>query len=127
MIKREKISRGGIRMSKLSRIVLFAVTFLTFIISVKLFWNMGVYVDEAGTSPDKVCGGDFWLYMDWLRLLLLLGHMAGLRNHKERALLFKVCVRMQVQPIRSIPRSSGFLPLLESSLSKEPSVCWIGE
>ena len=33
---------------------------------------MGVYVDEAGTSPDKVCGGDFWLYMDWLRLLLLL-------------------------------------------------------
>ena len=72
MIKREKISRGGIRMSKLSRIVLFAVTFLTFIISVKLFWNMGVYVDEAGTSPYKVCGGDFWLYMDWLRLLLLL-------------------------------------------------------
>ena len=59
-------------MSKLSRIVLFAVTFLTFLISVKLFWNMGVYVDEAGTSPDKVCGGDFWLYMDWLRLLLLL-------------------------------------------------------
>ena len=72
MIKREKISRGGIRMSKLSRIVQFAVTFLTFLISVKLFWNMGVYVDEAGTSPDKVCGGDFWLYMDWLRLLLLL-------------------------------------------------------
>ena len=72
MIKREKISRGGIRMSKLSRIVLFAVTFLTFLISVKLFWNMGVYVDEAGTPPDKVCGGDFWLYMDWLRLLLLL-------------------------------------------------------
>ena len=59
-------------MSKLSRIVLFAVTFLTFIISVKLFWNMGVYIDEAGTAPDKVCGGDFWLYMDWLRLLLLL-------------------------------------------------------
>ena len=72
MIIKEKISRGGIRMSKLSRIVLFAVTFLTFIISVKLFWNMGVYVDEAGTSPYKVCGGDFWLYMDWLRLLLLL-------------------------------------------------------
>ena len=59
-------------MSKLSRSVLFAVSILTFLISVKLFWNMGVYVDEAGTSPDKVCGGDFWLYMDWLRLLLLL-------------------------------------------------------
>ena len=72
MIKREKISKGGIRMSKLSRILLFALSFVTFLISVKLFWNMGVYVDEAGTSSDKVCGGDFWLYMDWLRLLLLL-------------------------------------------------------
>ena len=67
-----KLSRIVLFAVKLSRIVLFAVTFLTFIISVKLFWNMGVYVDEAGTSPDKVCGGDFWLYMDWLRLLLLL-------------------------------------------------------
>ena len=57
---------------KLPRAVLFAVPFLAFLISVKLFWNMGVYVDEAGTSPDKVCGGDFWLYMDWLRFLLLL-------------------------------------------------------
>ena len=72
MVIQEKISKGDIRMSKLSRIVLFAVTFLTLLICVKLFWNMGVYVDEAGTSPDKVCGGDFWLYMDWLRLLLLL-------------------------------------------------------
>ena len=57
---------------RLSKIMLFAVSFLTFLISVKLLWNMGVYVDEAGTSPDKLCGGDFWLYMDWLRLLLLL-------------------------------------------------------
>ena len=72
MIIKEKISRGLIRMSKLSRVILFVVSFLTFLISVKLFWNMGVYVDEAGTSPDKVCGSDFWLYMDWLRLLLLL-------------------------------------------------------
>jgi len=64
--------KGNIRVSKLSRISIFAMSFLTFLISVKLFWNMGVYVDEAGTSPDKVCGGDFWLYMDWLRLLLLL-------------------------------------------------------
>ena len=53
-------------------IIVFAMSFLTFLISVKLFWNMGVYVDEAGTSPDKVCGSDFWLYMDWPRLLLLL-------------------------------------------------------
>ena len=62
----------GIRMSRLFKITLFALSLLTLLIFMKLFWNMGVYVDEAGTSPDKVCGGDFWLYMDWLRLLLLL-------------------------------------------------------
>ena len=43
-------------MSRLSKIFLFAVSLLTLLISLKLFWNMGVYVDEAGTSPDKVCG-----------------------------------------------------------------------
>ncbi|MEE1169241.1 MAG: hypothetical protein UHP11_00885 [Anaerovoracaceae bacterium] len=63
-------------MSRLSKIFLFAVSLLTLLISLKLFWNMGVYVDEAGTSPDKVCGGEFWLYMDWLRLLLLIGASA---------------------------------------------------
>ena len=63
-------------MSRLSKIFLFAVSLLTLLISLKLFCNMGVYVDEAGTSPDKVCGGEFWLYMDWLRLLLLIGASA---------------------------------------------------
>ena len=63
-------------MSRLSKIFLFAVSLLTLLISLKLFWNMGVYVDEAGTSPDKVCGGELWLYMDWLRLLLLIGASA---------------------------------------------------
>ena len=72
MIIKEKISKGDIRMSKLTRTIIFTLSFVTFLISLKLFWNMGVYVDEAGTSSDKVCGGDFWLYMDWLRLLLLL-------------------------------------------------------
>ena len=72
MVIQEKISKGDIRMSKLTRTIIFTLSFVTFLISLKLFWNMGVYVDGAGTSPDKVCGGDFWLYMDWLRLLLLL-------------------------------------------------------
>lgn len=72
MVIQEKISKGDIRMSKLTRTIIFTLSFVTFLISLKLFWNMGVYVDEAGTSQDKVCGGDFWLYMDWLRLLLLI-------------------------------------------------------
>ncbi|NEU04645.1 hypothetical protein G3M99_07160 [Clostridium senegalense] len=36
--------------------------------STKLFWNMGIYVDEFDTSPDVVLGGDLWLSMDWARL-----------------------------------------------------------
>ena len=49
----------------------FLLCLLALLISLRLFWNMGIYVDEAGTSPVVVCGGAFWLAMDWLRLALL--------------------------------------------------------
>ena len=51
--------------------VLIVLNLIVLIISTKLFWNMGVYVDEAGSTPSLVTGGDFWILMDWLRLLLL--------------------------------------------------------
>ena len=51
--------------------LIFIISLVSLLISLKLFWNMGVYVDEYGSSPVLVCGGDFWLYMDWLRLGLL--------------------------------------------------------
>ena len=41
------------------------------IISLVLFYHMGVFVDEAGCSPADVCGGEGWLLADWLRLALL--------------------------------------------------------
>ncbi|MBS4214075.1 hypothetical protein BGM25_15910 [Bacillus sp. FJAT-29953] len=50
----------------------FIISLFSSLISVKLFWNLGIFVDEYGLSPDIVNGGDFWLAMDWLRLLLLL-------------------------------------------------------
>lgn len=53
-------------------IVIFALSLISLVISLKLFWNMGVYADEYGSSPSLVCGGWFWLYMDWIRLGLLL-------------------------------------------------------
>ena len=37
----------------------------------KLFYNMGVYVDEANSSLDVVLGGEFWLWMDWIRLAFI--------------------------------------------------------
>lgn len=52
-------------------LIIFIVSALALGISLKLFWNMGIYVDEYNTSPSVVCGGEFWLYMDWLRLALL--------------------------------------------------------
>ncbi len=51
--------------------IIFVLSVTSLVISLKLFYNMGIYVDEYGTSPDIVSGGDFWLYMDWLRLFLL--------------------------------------------------------
>lgn len=58
--------------SKVSSIVVFISSLTTLIISMKLFWNMAIYVDEANTSPSVVLGGEFWLYMEWLKLGLLL-------------------------------------------------------
>ncbi len=48
----------------------FVASIIIMVISVGLFYNLGVYVDEAGTIPSVVNGGMFWLYMDWLRLLI---------------------------------------------------------
>ena len=47
---------------------IFLLSIISLIISLKLFWNMGIYVDEFNTSADVVLGGNLWLYMDWLRL-----------------------------------------------------------
>ncbi|MFJ7825653.1 hypothetical protein [Psychrobacillus sp. NPDC096623] len=53
-------------------IVLFLLSLSSLLISVRLFWNLSIFVDEYGLSTDIVNGGGFWLSMDWLRLLLLL-------------------------------------------------------
>jgi hypothetical protein len=52
-------------------IAIFVLSFLSLVISLKLFWNTAIYVDDFGTSPAAVYGGDFWLYMAWLQLPLL--------------------------------------------------------
>ncbi|MFZ2537925.1 MAG: hypothetical protein WAX04_03375 [Oscillospiraceae bacterium] len=56
---------------KLSSLVVFVLSAISLLISLILFWNMGIYVDEANTSPVVVYGGDFGLNMAWLRLALL--------------------------------------------------------
>jgi len=53
-------------------IVIFVLSLSSLVISLKLFWNLAVYVDDYGADPVLVTGGSFWLYMDWIRLGLLL-------------------------------------------------------
>lgn len=53
-------------------IAVFILSVLSLLISIKLFWNTAIFVDEYNLSPAIVDGGDFWLSMDWVRLLLLL-------------------------------------------------------
>ena len=66
-----KGKREGKMGSKKLSITVFVLSLILLLISLKLFWNLSIFVDEYGLSPDKVNGGDFWLSMDWLRLLLL--------------------------------------------------------
>lgn len=49
-------------------ISIFILSIVCLAISLKLFWNLGIYADEFNTSPDAVLGGSLWLYMNWLSL-----------------------------------------------------------
>lgn len=57
--------------SKRINLILFILSSISLIISVKVFWNIGIYVDEYNTSPNIVYGSDFCLLMSWLRLFIL--------------------------------------------------------
>lgn len=54
--------------SKLINILIFVLSTICFIISVKLFINTAIFSDEFNTSPEVIAGGEFWLLMDWTRL-----------------------------------------------------------
>lgn len=54
--------------SKFINISIFILSLICLIISLKLFWNIGVYVDEFNTSPDVVLGGNLWLISHWIEL-----------------------------------------------------------
>ena len=41
------------------QLILFILSLICLIISAKLFYQLGIYVDEANTSPSVVLGGNF--------------------------------------------------------------------
>lgn len=71
---------------KLLDISIFVLSLISLVISLKLMWNMGIFVDEYNMTPRYVCGGDFWLIMDWLRLLFLamLSILSGINIFKRK-------------------------------------------
>ncbi|KGN02439.1 hypothetical protein Z969_04990 [Clostridium novyi A str. 4570] len=58
-------------MKKIISILLVIISIASLFISIKLFWNTGIFVDEYNLTPSIVNGGQFWSSMDWIRLLLL--------------------------------------------------------
>ncbi len=67
--------------------MIFILSLICLITELNLFYNLGVFVDEFGTSPDVVLGGDFWLLMDWAKLgflaLIVLLSGASLKNNPQ--------------------------------------------
>lgn len=53
-------------------ISVFLLSIISLFVSLRLFWNLGMFVEEYGISPEIIYGGELWLTMAWLRLLLLL-------------------------------------------------------
>jgi hypothetical protein len=67
------VQKGEFTMGKRKlSIAVFLLSFFSLLISLKLFYNLGNFVDDYNLSPNIVNGGYFWDSMDWLRLLLLL-------------------------------------------------------
>jgi hypothetical protein len=71
MVEVIKVKGEQFMKSKFLNTSIFIFSILCLMISGRLIWNLALYVDEHNTSPAEVFGGEFWLYMDWLRTLLL--------------------------------------------------------
>ena len=66
-----KVGKSVLLKKKGVNIAIFVLSFITLVISLQLFWNIAIYVDNFNASPYAVYGGNFWLSMAWFRLVLL--------------------------------------------------------
>lgn len=60
-------------MRKALKYVVFFCCLVSLLVSMQIFYNQGIAADELGISASLLFGGELWLYMVWLRLLLLFG------------------------------------------------------
>lgn len=66
---------------KIIDLFILILSLTSLLISLKTFYNLAIYVDEANTSPSVVLGGNFWLIMNWIKfgLLALISLLAGIK------------------------------------------------
>ena len=58
--------RSGQMKNKYLNLSILILSMICLIISIKTFYNLGIYVDEYNTSPSVVLGGDIWVYTQWI-------------------------------------------------------------
>ena len=52
-------------------LIMFLLSLVALVISMGIFYNQGILVDESGIGAAALYGGGVWLLLNWLRLLLL--------------------------------------------------------
>lgn len=57
---------------KIIPVSILILSLINFLISIKIFKQIGICLDEYNLSPQNVYGSNFLLIADWLRLLFLL-------------------------------------------------------
>ena len=61
--------------------ILFILSLVTTIISLTLFYNSGIYLDEFNANLHQITGGEFFTYMLWLKQFLLIAITMLLGTH----------------------------------------------
>lgn len=56
---------------KVLNLIIFICALIVLCTSLKIFYNIGIFVDEYGITPSEVYGSDFMLMTAWLRLALI--------------------------------------------------------
>lgn len=72
-------------MNKNLKRMIFLLSLLSLIVSLILFYNTGVYLDESGAHAEDLHGGKWGLNLAWIRLLILfvLTLVSGIALHND--------------------------------------------
>lgn len=70
---------------KLVNRAIFLLSVISLVISMVLFYNLGIYCDEYNASPEMFYGGNWGLLLEWGNLIILffICLLAGLRLFRK--------------------------------------------